>query len=350
MEDIIIAGAGPVGLYTAGLLEKKYKVLVLEKQRSIGTKACSGLVSKRLGRLLKIPGDSIEHEIDGAVVHLPSGKEFRVEKKGLAWAIDRHVFDRELRERVGSRVVMGSAIRGFKAGPDKVDVRAGKGYSARVLLGCDGANSRVRELCGQRPGEILTGITATEDRPDSSGMVDVWIDKRVVKDGFLWKIPRGRRIEYGMLGSNVSFRALEDFFRIKKCRQEAGAIPLGLIKTCFDRCLLIGDSACQVKPWSGGGLVYGMLAAGEAKKALDTCFRSGDFSRGSLAVYEKGWKKILEKNIKRGMFLRKVYSRLGNRSLELLLNRYAEKRAGKLDMDFPLPDKLELQAVVDKAG
>ena len=54
MFDIVIVGAGPVGLYTAKLCEDMgYKVTVLEEDNEIGKPvSCSGLISRNIERFL----------------------------------------------------------------------------------------------------------------------------------------------------------------------------------------------------------------------------------------------------------------------------------------------------------
>ena len=56
MHDVIIVGAGPVGLYAARLCEQAgMDFLVIEEHKNIGKPVhCSGLVSRNLEKFVKI--------------------------------------------------------------------------------------------------------------------------------------------------------------------------------------------------------------------------------------------------------------------------------------------------------
>jgi geranylgeranyl reductase family protein len=336
MRDVIISGAGPVGSYTASLLEKKADVLVLEKSKTIGGKACSGLMPKIFDELVPIKKEWLENKLKGAIAHSPSGKEIEIKgPKDMAYVIDRPRFDKWMAGRVKSEIKTNTPVKSISMGGG---VMVNNKFSSRMLIGCDGAQSAVRGHFGIKPKEMLTGLIATTKEEDNSDMFEVWIDKNVVKDGFLWKIPRGKETEYGMLGNKANFRQLEKFFKIKDYRKSAGVIGIGLIKTHFERGLLVGDAACQVKAWSGGGLIFGLVSSKIAAKVALKALKRNDFSEVALSEYEKGWRKILEKHIKQGMLMRRVYRRMGNRVSELFFSDFLKERISK----FALTDQFKL--------
>ena len=89
----------------------------------------------------------------------------------------------------------------------------------------------------------------------------------------------------------------------------AGKIPLGFMRqTYFDNTLLIGDSACQVKPISGGGLAPILKAAPHLASAVEHVFSANDFSASALSSYQTGWEKDLRTEIRRGYKLREMYN------------------------------------------
>lgn len=333
MHDVIVIGAGPVGLYLAKRLENKLDVLVIEEDRDIGKPVhCSGLVSKNLDRFVRPDRAWIEHEVRGAVIHAPNGRELRLEKQNPAYIISREGFDRYLAGQVSSRILRGARAEEISV-KNTVKVKTNRGvYESRALVGCDGSSSIVARHFNARPREVLNGLIAITDEKNPGDFVELWFDKRVT-DGFLWKIPRGRKTEYGGMGNNLKFRALKEFFGLKTFEKRAGRIPLGPPKTYFNRCVLVGDAAAICKPWSGGGLVYGLTCAEIAAQVLK---EARDFSEPSLKKYEQEWKKKIGSRIRAGMLARAMFKRMNNAQINLALTGANRVRflMNRLDMDF----------------
>lgn len=336
MRDVIVIGAGPVGSFVASILSKKMDVVVLEKAPKVGHKACSGLVSTGLDRFVKVPKECIEHKVKGAVMHSPGGSDIKMVKKGTAaYVIDRPGFDRWMASKAGN-VMFSTEAKGITTGKAGVEVRTNRGVlTSKVMIDCGGANSIGARKSGAKPTELLTGLTAIVSKPDNSDHVDMWYDSKL-NGGFFWKIPRGERTEYGMLGSKASFSQIEKFFRIKGYEKAAAPIPMGMVKTYYNRMLLMGDAACQVKPWSGGGVIYGFTAAQAAARVLE----KGDFSEEGLKAYEDAWKEKLAKPITMGLMFREFYKEMDSEQLEMVFRKLKETELNGLDMDFPLFNNL----------
>ena len=331
MHDVVIVGAGPAGLRLATLL-RDLDVLVLERNRDLGSKTCSGLVSVNIESFMKIDYSWIEHRVVGADVHLPYGKLELRKPSVAAWVIDRKKFDRFLGKGLKC-IKFGTKVNGVEVRRDRVVLKTSKGpVECRILVGCDGANSIVRKHFGEKPKKVLTGIVVYSKKKDNSDHVDMWFDKKLIPDGFFWKIPRGFRTEYGAWGSKVTFRTLKSFFKLGKCSFEAAPIPLGFIKTAFDRTILLGDAACQVKPWSGGGIIWSFLAADIATKKIRKALR-GDL--GALNEYDREWKRKIKKHFKKGMLMRRLYRYTPDIIMNILFKLNAKpEKLNKLDMDF----------------
>ncbi len=333
--DVVIIGGGPVGLYLASLLAEELEVLVIERNRGF-RKADSGLYSANLGRLLPM-GEWKEHDVEGALIHSPGGRVLGLRKRSTAaHVVDRASFVKWLSRKAGCRRVCAEA-REILLG-EGVTVRTNKGdFRSKMLLGCDGANSVVRRHFGIRPKESVTGLTAITRERDDSRHVDIHLDKQLLGDGFLWRIPRGRSTEYGALGKGANFRLLEDFFGISDYERDAAPINFGYIRTHFPRTLLVGEAACQVKPWSGGGVVYGLTCARIASEVVLEAFRRNDFSEAFLGRYERVWKGEIGNAIRAGLFFRERFKGMNNHSLDRWLGLLGRiPMLGRLDMDFIL--------------
>jgi len=353
-SDVLVVGAGPVGLYLAGLLEKSgLTVRILEEHEKIGRpNHCSGLVSRNLDLFVKPTSEWIEHEVSGAVVSSGSSSICLKKPHTSAYVIDREKFDSFLAERLdvrlGTRVEGNSLKEGAMlerrrpvapSGSNRllIAVKTNKGvFRAQMLLGCDGANSVVARHFGSRPRKLLMGVIGITKEENYSTDVEIIIDKTRAKDGFFWKIPRGRTTEYGLFSSKADFLELEKFFKIKPSERRAGLIPLGPGKTYFPRTLLVGDAAGMSKPWSGGGLIYGLTAARIAANVVCQAFNQNDFSEEFLARYESGWKREIGRQLQVGMLGRRIFESMENRDVQIALKmlRVLNPFLNMLDMDF----------------
>jgi len=127
-----------------------------------------------------------------------------------------------------------------------------------------------------------------------------------------------------------------------------GIIPIGLIEKSFtDNVMLVGDSAVQLKPLSGGGLYLGLLAGMICSRVALEALERGDFSSSMLSKYHKLWMKSVGKEIKLGLRLRKIFLGLTDTEkselLKLLDNQRAKSiilSAGNIDHPWRVAYKL----------
>ncbi len=342
MYDLAVIGAGPVGSFLASRCASGMEVLVLEEDESAGSKACSGLVSERfmdmLPREVRNAEGLVQHRVRGADVHF-MGKALGFRKSGTAaYVLDRGMLDMLMARHAvscGAQVRYGERVLGAREKPDCVALRTQKHeFMAGTAAGCDGARSVVAAAMGAAPAEVVNGLILYEEKEARGDSVGMWFDKSLVKDGFFWKIPRGATTEYGCMGKGLGFGMLSKFFGlqgVEGLRRDAAPIPLGPPeRTVSEKMLLVGDAAAQTKPWSGGGLAYGFIAAGCAREAL----LKGD----GLGSYEASWRKILMKDIHGGLMLREFYRDLDLDGLSSVIDRLesAGSRGEGIDFDFPL--------------
>lgn len=333
--DIVIVGAGPVGAYLASLLEEDFDIKIIDYKKP-GQKACSGLISTNLDRFVKVP-ESVEHRISSAVIHSPSGNELVLSKKSTAaYVIDRSIFDRELADRLSVGIVKSRVLSVNTSKASSVISTDHGRLEADVVIGCDGSTSVVGRSVGQRPKELLGGIIALTQKKDASTNVELFFDKKFVTDGFLWKIPRGSRTEYGAMGSGVRYKSLESFFGLKGYVKASAPIPMGPCKSYAERLILVGDAAAHVKPWSGGGIIFGFTAAKMAAEVLKKCFAESTFTEDSMKAYESLWRRAFGKEISFGLMGREMLKDMTNKDLDELLIQANGMKASHLDMDFPV--------------
>ncbi len=120
--------------------------------------------------------------------------------------------------------------------------------------------------------------------------------------------PTGREgVEYGLAappGVQVTkhFEELIDGYEIDVSHRCSGAIPIGAPdRVTSRRAFLIGDAAAQTKPFTGGGILYGMTSADHAAREIDPD------RPATLAAYEDAWRDDLAE-MKLGHLIRRAYS------------------------------------------
>jgi flavin-dependent dehydrogenase len=229
--------------------------------------------------------------------------------------IDRVGLDRELADaarEAGADLREEHTVLGVAERADhvEVEVRGSDGvetHRARMVAGCDGPKSRVRRDVGlPEPGELLHGVLGFTDEADDDDFVDVHLS---VPRFFAWRIPRGEGgVEYGLAvppGGDVRerFEAFTAAYGVETDRRCSGLIPVGPPDTVTsDRAFLVGDAAAQTKPFTGGGIRYGMTAADHAARTVDPT------DPGTLADYERAWREDLAREIRLGHWVRRAYS------------------------------------------
>ena len=321
MYDFVVVGVGPAGArFARRAAEAGYDVLALEKGE-VGTPlACSGHVSTDIWDFL--PPEATDHlfqnRIYGADFHVggpKTGARRFYKREEVSNVIDRVELDRtlaDLAREAGADVRERHTVTGVDAHDDRVVLTVKHGgvteeVAAKMVAGCDGPVSRVRRsLDLPEPGETLHGVLAFSDEVDHGDYVDVHL---TVPRFFAWRIPRGEAgVEYGLAappGASVNemFDTLTHQYDVDTDHFCSGALPIGPPETVTtDRAFLIGDAAAQTKPFTGGGILYGMTAADHAVRTIEPDAPS------TLADYETAWREDLAREISLGHWVRRCYS------------------------------------------
>ena len=341
--EIVIVGAGPIGCYTAQLLKKCgiNGFRIIEEHDEVGKPVrCAGIVGKPVfeDSLIPLSKSSILNQINGALFFY-KGDSFKIERSGVALVIDREKFDKELSQ--GLEVECGIRLLEIEEEQDKESryrLKTNQGdIWADMVIGADGPRSRVKKFIDSKKNnsdgsdgsdgsgetkfykgvqyriklEDLKGVKDLEDEVFSREMTRVYMREGI--PFFVWIIPEGGGvIRLGVIAENGS-RELERVMEEEGIKGEiidrlAGIIPLGLCQSVYKKVVVVGDAARQVKPLTGGGIYYGMKAA----EILVECIREG-----TLAEYDQRWKSKFGREIKFGLWARKVYERLNKDEDEL---------------------------------
>jgi len=332
--DIIIVGAGPVGCKVGELTARKgFNVLILEEHPRIGEPVqCAGLVSHRIFKLSKVSRKVVVNRVRKArFCCLDNYIELKSKKN--VYVIDRKKFDKEMVKKAKSAgAVIKTSTRFLSYKREKfLKVKTNKGsYQTKLLIGADGPNSTVAKTSRIKlPDNRLTGVQTTIKSNYNSNTVELWFDSEISPEFFGWVIPENKNwARVGLATNKNVMKCLDNFFlkrfnRKIKCKKIlAGTIRYGLIdNSVSDRILLVGDAASQVKPFSGGGLIYGLIGAEAAAKACVKSLKEENYKRGFLEEnYDDVWKEELTWPIRKGLIMNKIIHSFNNEQLGLLFS------------------------------
>ena len=321
MYDFAVVGAGPAGSrFARRAAEEGHDVLALEQGEVGDPLACSGHVSTDVWEYAgpDARDELLQNEILGARFHVggPGSDAYRFYKRDVVSnvidrvGLDRHLAD--LAREAGADLREHHTVTAVDEYHDRVEVTARgpdgtETFAAKMVAGCDGPRSRVRDELGlPEPGELLHGVLGFDADADAENFVDVHL---TAPRFFAWRIPRGDAgVEYGLAappGDDVGrrFDDLTDAYGVDCHRRCSGAIPIGPPeRVTSTRGFLLGDAAAQTKPFTGGGILYGMTSADHAVEAIDPD------RPGSLQGYERAWRDDLSTEIRLGHWLRRAYS------------------------------------------
>ncbi len=312
---VAIIGGGVIGLYIGLKLSEQGKDVVIfeKKAREFSDfKCCSGLVSERIINFIPIKKDIIKNRISFCKIVFPK-KTIQLMFNPNHLVLDREAMIRQLinlNEKAGTEIRFGSAVNDIPDGFDKVIVS-------------DGATSFYgREVVKNRRFKL--GVQLILEKKDNNNFVETY----PIKNGFCWKIPRGDMLEYGALASrDIVNNEFDKFLNSQGVDKKCGAfysavVPqpnmIEVVNSKNDNVFLCGDSMGLVKPWSGGGIIWGLTAADILIKNIDNRER-----------YEREIKSKFRWNIVKGYCSNAAVKWAGNNCSFVLPNKI------RYDNDFP---------------
>jgi len=364
--DIVVVGGGPCGSYSAYTAAKLgAEVLVCEEHEQIGApKHCAGHLNisslMRLG--LRIPRGAVENEIRGAVFYSPSGREFVLRCRApVTHVVNRELFDKHLAElaiKTGVQYRFKSRVKSllFDSGSVKgVALKGEERLEANVVIDAEGCSSKLLKktsLHGVKGSMMVKGIQAEVDDVEDvdEDMVEVYFGKNVAPGFFAWIIPR--KDGSAKVGLATRVGNPRDYLRrfmekhpvaskkLKKSRPTYTSIhpiPLDgpLPKTYSGGFLAVGDAASQVKPTTGGGVIFGLTCAKIAGEVAYEAVKRQDFSEAFLSRYQSRWKRLVGFDLAAMLRMRRMLDSLSD---------------SRIDGMIDLCRKLGVDSVLEKVG
>ncbi|WP_425448235.1 FAD-binding protein [Dethiothermospora halolimnae] len=331
MYDIVIVGAGPAGSNLARLIGDKYKVLLIDKRdleddnpKNLSNKCCGGLLApdaqKMIAKLgLGIPKDILVNPQLFAVRTIDLTNNLERLYQRFYFNMDREKFDRWLVSLIPAKVdkSFNSLFKGFNEIPEGYEIRytcngQGKSAKTRIIVGADGAYSRVRKF-----------INKDIDTPKKYISIQEWFEcschipyftaifDEEISDFYSWIIPKEN---YLLLGSALRPKndTREKYDMLKRKLTQLGFNFDNKIKTegayiyrpkklsqfypGRDSIALVGEAAGAISPSSAEGISYAFKSSLYLAQSLE------EGINGFLEKYKYKIKKIklnlLIKNLK----------------------------------------------------
>lgn len=337
--DVIIAGAGPAGLNTARILaEAGLHVLIVESKSGAGVGVvCAGVVGREIFEKFPISRASVLREFKEGVVRSSSGRSINYsEPEPFAYTIDRSAFDSELLKSAldaGAEAIFNTWVVNAEVKGDGVIVgvsrkEGGEGkLTTEVLVIATGVNNRLQKLLGLGyPQRFLKAVQAEVDLHEVLPLT-VFVGNEISDSAFGWAIPLGgNRMRIGLMAEDDSTRRFKRLFEVHL----PGIYPKNfnvkpivqdiVHQTFSDRVIVVGEAAGQVKTTTGGGIYYGLLCSRIAAETLINAFRRRRFDADALSEYEISWKRLIGREIKAGLMVRRLCSYLNDRQIDRILD------------------------------
>ena len=367
--DIAVIGGGPCGSFSALTAARLgADVEVFEEHTEIGApQHCAGLLSlSGLKRIpLQLPPEVVENEVKGAVFYSPSGEELVIGRDiPVSYVIDRELFDKylsELAKAAGAKYFLGSRVTsivsdsGVVSGVAIQGTRTRNRVAAHIVIDAEGCSSVLLKRVGLTPLDahmVVNAIQADVDKVEDVDLeaVEVYLGRRYAPGFFAWIIPRrDTSAKIGLATRRGDPRDyLQRFMKhhpiaSKKLKQtkvrgiSLHSIPLGgmIPKAYSNGFLVVGDAASQVKPTTGGGVVFGLLCSKIAGAVAAEALKTNDFSETALSCYQHRCRDLI------GFELAIM------RQMRRLINRLSDNR---VDNAIALANRLELNRSLEAVG
>lgn len=371
--DIIVVGGGPSGSFSALTAARLgAEVVVFEEHGEIGVpEHCAGLLSiSGLKRIpLRLPQEVIENKIRGAIFYSPFGKEFAIRRDSpVSYVTNRKLFDKHLAElamRFGVRYSLRSRVRSFIFDSNYVSgVIVKKGeieetVASKIVIEAEGCSSVLLKRAGlETPDKhmIVNAIQAEVNKVNEIDLdaVEIYLGRKYAPGFFAWIIPRrDASAKVGLATKEGDPREyLHRFMKhhtiaSKKLRKakiqdiSLHPIPLGGIiqKAYSNGLLVVGDAASQVKPTTGGGIIFGLSCSKIAGEVASEAIKENDLSESFLSRYESQCRNLIGLEIAMMRQVRKMLNQLSDEKVDKIIELCTKLEVNKLleefgDMDF----------------
>ena len=396
--DVIIAGAGPAGSTCAMFLAKKgIKVLLLDRASFPRDKTCGDAISGKSARVLKELGldkdlEKKDHaKIYGVILSSPNGSVVEVpipkQADGTArygYCSRRMVYDNLLFENakkavdtiekfnVTDIIMENDYVAGLKG--TNLDTNEEMEFRAKIIVGADGAHSIIAKklkVDEVDDSHYVSAIRAYYKGVEGmKGMIEIHFVEDLMP-GYFWIFPLENglaNVGVGMLFKdmkkkkvslkNSMFKAIENNSLFKERFRNAKldgdvkgwTLPLGSKhrKLAFNGCVLLGDAASLIDPFTGEGVGNAMTSGQIASDVIAEAISQNNFSEQFFMKYEQRLWTKLDPELKTSYRLQRMGS--SKLLLNFVMGKAAKKEKIREILSHTLVEEVPLKNIVNTFG
>ncbi|MEE8358895.1 MAG: NAD(P)/FAD-dependent oxidoreductase, partial [Candidatus Hydrothermarchaeales archaeon] len=290
---------------------------------------------------------------DGTRVSVPYSEphsvilERRIFDKYLAIKAAKAGAEVQVRTYVTGLVKEDGAIKGvrLKYFDETYDVEC------NVVVGADGIEGKVGRWAGintrtrfveMTPNVQFELVGIDLEYPD---VMEFYFGSNVAPHGYVWIFPKGEDVANVGLGSRSPNRTpleyLKRFIESKEGLKKGGVIEVNaggvpvqgpIEKSVTDNVLLVGDSARQIDPLSGGGILNAIHCGIIAGEVLKEAVEMNDFSESFLMKYEDRWREDVGKGLMHSLKVKDGFVKMSDEELNMIGKAMRGLKLGNIDI------------------
>jgi geranylgeranyl reductase family protein len=354
VSDAIVIGGGPCGSFAAYNLAKLgAEVTIFEEHPEIGVPShCAGHLSikglKHLGQY-SLPKGIVERTFCSATFHSPMGNKFSIRLSSpVTCTVNRALFDKhiaEMAENAGVHYHLASRVeslimeKGFVKGITVRREGKTENFRAKLVIDAEGISSKLLRQTGLTMLDrrlLVNAVQAEVEnvRETETDVVEVFLGKDYAPSFYAWLIPKGDgRAKVGLaarFGNPREFLqrlmmkhpvASKKLNKARILQKAFHPITLGgpISRVYANGFLAVGDVASQVKPTTGGGVVFGMTAAKLAAEVAWKALGEKEFSAEYLSEYQRRCKESFGFDARVMLRMRKALNAMSDKKLDEMI-------------------------------
>lgn len=309
--EIIVIGAGPVGLYLGSSLGKLFDVLILDSKPENFT--YKGFRVMNLDSFSKygIPQSLIKLEIRRVYLYSPSMKyKITTSERLRGYVVEKSELEKFLlkKAKLNSEVKFNSPVVSTNVDKKEVKTKNGEEYRFNFLIGADGPTSRTRSLVTSE--KVMSIKCYSEIYENTEKKRDPSVFFLYETPSFYgWCIPAGDLIEYGIGDQKSPVETFESLKRKTKpsskiVSKSGGLIPISFVSRVAKHSIFLVGDATGGEPFLGSSLNKG---ADEANLLVQSLKQYSKTNEKPEKMYQRLWDKKIKPDLEKQRTFRKIF-------------------------------------------